>query len=324
MDRTHLDSALAEDMSRPSTVSRGVVYQHYRAFRSGQLSGYVHKEFAEESLRTLLPGLLTSPPSSAKVRYRSYLNRDLFRVTVSIRGTQQILCLKSVRCKSMWRMIFIDNIMPSRIIRYLTVAETLKSLHIETPAVIAVAEERRRFGVGRSFVLTRWCENTVTLADLATATAIRDRSRTESHARKAMIDGLAKMIRLLHRHRIFHMDLKPDNILVREGRSGMPSLILVDLDPTVIVRRWTPLVATFFKWADLLILHKHFYPITRFKERVQFLTIYSMNTPSRRSLRRTRLFLLRSQVWITLYEWQREANLIHAFRGLLLCLRVLR
>ena len=44
----------------------------YRVFRSGRLSGYVHREFASEGLCRLLGDLLLSPPSLEKTLYRRY------------------------------------------------------------------------------------------------------------------------------------------------------------------------------------------------------------------------------------------------------------
>src|SRR5574337_453435 len=234
MNRTTIDESLPAGRLQVSTTSGRAVRQEYLAFQSGNLCGYVHKEYAIEGLCTMLPGLLVSPPSSEKVLYRSYLNRDVFMINVPIRGDPQVMCLKSVRCKSWWRQILVDTIMPSLAFRYLTVAETLKSIGIDTPTVIAVVEEQCFLGVRRSFVLTEWCRNTVTLQQYGVSAAISDLSQTESAERKVIIDCVAKIVRLLHRNKIFHLDLKPENILLRKETSGPPSLMLVDLDSTVI------------------------------------------------------------------------------------------
>lgn len=324
MDRTTIDSPLTEAGLCGSTALRRTVHQDYRVFRTGRLFGYVHEAFAGNGLCDLLPGLLASPPSLEKVLYRSYSNRDVFMINVPIRGDLQVMCLKSVRCKSWWRLIFVDPIMPSLAFRYLAVAETLKGIGIDTPTVIAVVEEKCFFGVRRSFVLTEWCRNTVALQKYGAATTIRDLSQTESAERQEIVDRFAKMVRLLHRNKIFHLDLKPDNILLRKERSDLPSLILIDLDSAAIVRPGTPLLSTLLKLTELWILHNHFHPITHLKERIRFLTVYSGKVLSRKSARRTRLFLLRSPVLIHLYKCQRRMSVIHTLRRLLLCLRVLR
>lgn len=324
MDRMTADSPLTEDKLYRLTAPRKAMYQGYRAFQSGRLCGYVYKEFANDGLCTMLPDLLVSPPSSEKVLYRSYLNRDLFMINVPICGHPQVMCLKSVRYKSWWRLIFVDTIMPSRAFRYLTVAQTLKGIGIDTPTVIAVVEEKCFFGVRRSFVLTEWCRNTVALQKYGAATAIRDLSQTESAERQEIIDCLAKLVRLLHQNKIFHLDLKPDNILLRKETPDLPSLILIDLDSVAIVRPRTPLLSTLLKLADLLILHHHFHPITQLKERIRFLTVYSGKELSRKSAGRARLLLLRPHAIIRLYKCLRSVNLIHGLARLLLCLRALR
>lgn len=324
MDRTTIDSPLTKAGLCGSTAVRGTVHQDYRVFRTGRLFGYVHEAFAGNGLCDLLPGLLASPPSIEKVLYRSYANRDVFMINVAIRGDLQVMCLKSVRCKSWWRLIFVDPIMPSPAFRYLAVAETLKGIGIDTPTVIAVVEEKCFFGIRRSSVLTEWCRNTVTLQKYGAATVIRDPSPTESRQRQEIVDCFAKMVRLLHRNRIFHLDLKSDNILLRKETSGPPSLMLIDLDSVAIVRPGIPLLSTLLKWADFLILNKHFCPITHLKERLRFLTVYSGKELPRKSARRTRLFLLRSPVLMYLYKCQQRMRVIHTLRRLMLCLRVLR
>lgn len=324
MDRTRVDGALTEERSYESIVSWRTIRHDYLAFQSENLRGYVHKEYAMKGLRTMLPDLLVSPPSSEKVLYRSYLNRDVFMVNVPICGHPQVMCLKSIRYKSWWRLIFVDTIMPSRAFRYLTVAQTLKGIGIDTPTVIAVVEEKCFFGVRRSFVLTEWCQNTVALQKYGAAIVIRDLSQTESAERQEIIDCLAKLVRLLHQNKIFHLDLKPDNILLRKEAPDLPSLILIDLDSVAIVRPRTPLLSTLLKLADLLILHHHFHPITQLKERIQFLTVYSGKEVSRKSAGRARLLLLRPHAKMRLYKCLHSVNLIHGLARLLLCLRALK
>ena len=324
MDRTTLDSPLTEAGLCGSTALRRMVHQDYRIFRTGRLFGYVHEAFAGNGLCDLLPGLLASPPSLEKVLYQSYANRDVFMINVPIRGDLQVMCLKTVRCKSWWHLIFVDPIMPSPASRYLAVAETLKGIGIDTPTVIAVVEEKCFFGVRRSFILTEWCRNTVALQTYGAATTTRHLSQTESAELQAIVDCFARMIRLLHRNKIFHLDLKPDNILVRRGTSDLPSLMLIDLDQTVIVRPGTPLLSTLLKLADFLILHNHFYPFTYLKERIRFLAIYSGKRLSRKRFRRAQLFLLQTPFLTQCYKGLWRGNLIHVLRRLLLCLRVLR
>lgn len=324
MDRTTVDSSVTKDKLSGPTAPRRAVHQGYRAFQSGRLFGYVRKEFAGEGFCDMLPGLLASPPSLEKVLYRSYANRDVFMINVPIRGDLQVMCLKTVRCKSWWHLIFVDPIMPSPASRYLAVVETLKGIGIDTPTVIAAVEEKCFFGVRRSFVLTEWCRNTVALQTYGAGTTTRHLSQTESAERQAIVDCFAGMIRLLHRNKIFHLDLKPDNILVRRETSDLPSLMLIDLDQAVIVRPGTPLLLTLLKLADFLILHNHFYPITYLKERIRFLAIYSGKRLSRKRFRRAQLFLLRSPFVTQCYKGLWRGNLIHVLRRILLCLRVLR
>lgn len=324
MDRATIDRPLTEAGSRGSTVLRRTVHQDYRVFRTGRLSGYVHEAFVGNGLCDLLPRLLLSPPSSEKVLCRSFLNRDVFMVNVPIRGDSHAMFLKGIRFKSLWRLVFVDTIMPSIASRYLMLAETLKSMGIDTPTVVAVLEEKWCFGVKRSFILTEWCRNTVTLQEYGKATAIRDPLPVESARRQEIIACLARMVRLLHRNKFFHLDLKPDNILLRTETSDQPSLMLIDLDSATIVRRGTPLLSTLLKWADFVILNKHFYPITHLKERLRFLTVYRGEERSRKRFRKTRLFLLRSPVLIQLYKYLQAANLIDGSRRLLLYLRIVR
>ena len=296
--------------------------QDYWVFQSGRFVGYVHKEFASEYFYDLLADLLASPPSPEKVLYVKRRNIEVFMVHVPINGYPQDMFLKSTR-KSHWHMIFRALFKPSVALRYLALAETLKAIGIHTPSIIAVVEETSLFGTKRSFVLTEWIRNALTLKDVMAAPS-RPRSESELVEKRAIIHCVAEMVRRLHSNKIFHFDLSLLNILLSDERSGTHSLTLVDLDAAVISRQRAGILSSLLRFADLLILNKDFYPVTHLKERLRFLAAYSSKTLSMRRYRRTLFFLVSTPALLHVYRCLDAVGFIHLLRRLLICLRIVR
>lgn len=297
--------------------------QDYRVFRSGRFVGYVHKKFAIADYCDILVDLLVAPPSSVKALHRRYLNREVFAINVLMNGCPQEMFLKSVRFKSYWHLIFIDPFMPSVTLRYLALAETLKAIGIHTPSIIAVVEEKSLFGTKRSFVLTEWIPNALTLKDIIAAPS-RPCSGSELAGRRAIIHSLAEMVRRLHSNKIFHFDLNLLNVFLSGERSGAHSLTLVDLDAAVILSAKAGMLSNLLRFADLLILNRHFFPVTHLKERLRFLAAYSGKTLSMRRYRRTLFFLVSTPALLHVYRYLDAIGLIHLLRRVLICLRIVR
>lgn len=297
--------------------------QDYRVFRSGRFVGYVHKRFAGADYCDIVVDLLVSPPSSVKVLHRGYLNREMFAINVLINGCPQEMFLKSIRCKSYWHLIFMDPLMPSVTLRYLALAETLQAIGIHTPSIIAIVEEQSLFGTKRSFILTERIRNALTLKDIMAAPS-RSCSGSESAERRAIIHCLAEMVHQLHSNKIFHFDLNLRNILLSDERSGAHFLTLVDLDAAVILPAKADMLSNLLRFADLLILNKHFYPVTHLKERLRFLAAYSGKTLSMRRYRRTLFFLVSTPALLHVYRCLEAIRLIHLLRRALICLRIVR
>lgn len=297
--------------------------QDYQAFRSGKFEGYIHKKFAGTGYCDILVGLLVSPPSLVKALHRRYLNRETFAINVPMNGCPQEIFLKSVRCKGYWHLVFIDPFMPSLTLRYLALAEALKAIGIHTPSIIAVVEETSPFGTKRGFVLTEWIRSALTLKD-SIGTPSSPCSRSESAERRAIIHSLAEMVHRLHSNKIFHFDLNLLNIFLSGERAGTHFLTLVDLDAAVILPAKAGMLSSLLEFADLLILNKHFYPVTHLKERLRFLEAYSGKTLSMRRYRRTLFFLVSTPALLHVYRCLDAIRLIHLLRRVLICLRIVR
>lgn len=300
--------------------------QNYTIFRSGRLLGYVHREFASGDFCRILGDLFASPPSSQKTLYRRYRNRETFRVKVPIDGCLlgEEMFLKSVRWKSYWQLLFINPLMPSAALRYLTFADALGAIGVDTPLIVAAGEERFLFATRRTFILTQSARNTITLGQYLTATSRRPHSRSEFAERRRIIRCFAEMVQQLHRNKTFHMDLKPDNILLSREGGNASSLVLVDLDNAAIARSRGRMLPGVLRAADFLILVGHFYPVTHLKERLRFLRAYRGQIPRGKRLRKVQFFLVSSPVLFQLYKCLRAMNLLHLMRRLLVCLRVVR
>jgi tRNA A-37 threonylcarbamoyl transferase component Bud32 len=221
-------------------------------------------------------------------------------------------------------MIFRVLVKPSVTLRYLALANTLKAIGIRTPSIIAIVEEKSFFGTKRSFVLTEWIRNAMTLKEYIIAAPSRPRSGSESAERRAIIHCFAEMVRRLHSNKIFHFDLSLLNILLSDERSGTHSLTLVDLDAAVISRQRAGILSSLLRFADLLILNKDFYPVTHLKERLRFLAAYSGKTVSMRRYRRTLFFLVSTPALLHVCRGLEAIRLIHLLRRLLICLRIVR
>jgi serine/threonine protein kinase len=220
-------------------------------------------------------------------------------------------------------MIFRVLVKPSVTLRYLALADTLKAIGIRTPSIIAVVEEKSFFGTKRSFVLTEWIPNALTLKDIIVAPS-RPCSGSEVAERRAIIHSLAEMVRRLHSTKIFHFDLQPLNILLRGERAGTHSLTLVDLDTAVILPARAGMLSNLLRFADLLILNEDFFPVTHLKERLRFLAAYSGKTLSMRRYRRTLFFLVSTPALLHVYRCLDAVKLIHLLRRVLICLRIVR
>jgi len=299
--------------------------QNYRIFQSGRLLGYVHREFASEDFCRILGDLFASPPSSQKTLYYRYRNRETFRVKVPIDGClqEEEMFLKSVRW-SYWQLLFINPVVPSAALRYLTFADALGAIGIDTPLIVAAGEERFLFSTRRTFILTQSARNTITLGQYLRAASRRPHSRSEFAKRRRIIHCFAEMVRQLHRNKTFHMDLKPDNILLSREEGDASSLVLVDLDNVVIAPSRGRMLPGVLRAADLLILVGHFYPVTHLKERLRFLRAYRGQKPRAKRLRKVQFFLVSSPVLFHLYKCVHAMNLIQIMRRLLVCLRVVR
>src|SRR3990172_4096105 len=138
--------------------------QNYRMFRSGRLLGYVHREyFSEDSCRSL-SDLVVSLPASQKTPYHSYRNRETFKVEFQIdRFPQEEMFLKSVYWRSYRQLLVRTPLLPSAALRYLRVADTLRTIGIDTPLIVAAGEERSLFTTKQTFILTQSARNTITL-----------------------------------------------------------------------------------------------------------------------------------------------------------------
>ncbi|MBI3300950.1 MAG: hypothetical protein HYZ72_02575 [Deltaproteobacteria bacterium] len=285
---------------------------------------YVHREFANEDSYRIFGDLFVSPPSSQKTFYRRYRNRETFKVKVPIDGCLQEMFLKSVRYKSYWHLIFVEPLMPSAALRYLTIADALGTIGIDTPLVIAAGEEKFLFATKRTFILTKSVRNTVTLGQYLIATSRRPRSGSELTERRRIIHCFAEMVQRLHRNKTFHLDLKPENILLNTEGGDAPSLALVDLDTAVIARPTGGMLPSVLRFADLLILTGHFSPVTHLKDRLRFLAVYSGQKPCCKRFQKIRFFLISSPVLVQLHKCVHAMNLIQLIRRLLICLRVVQ
>ncbi len=300
--------------------------QNYTIFRSGRLLGYVHREFASEDFCRILCGLFSSSPSPQKTLYRRYRNRETFRVKVPIDGCleEEEMFLKSVRCKSYWQLLFINPLMPSAALRYLTFADALRAIGIDTPLIVAAGEERVLFATRRTFILTQSARNTITLGQYLRATSRRPHSRSEFAERRRIIRCFAEMVQQLHRNKSFHMDLKPDNILLSREGGDASSLALIDLDNAAIVLSRGRMLPVVLRAIEFLILTGHFYSVTHFKERLRFLAGYCGQKPRSMRLRRVHFFLVSSPVLFQLYKCLHAMNVIQLMRRLFVCLRVVQ
>jgi tRNA A-37 threonylcarbamoyl transferase component Bud32 len=300
--------------------------QDYRVFRSGRLSGYVHRRFASEKFCRTLGDLFAAPPSLQKTLYTRYRNRETFRVKVPIDGClqEEEMFLKSVRWRSYWHLLYISSLMPSVALRYLTIADALGAIGIDTPLIVAVGEEKNRFAAKQTFILTRSARNTTTLGQYLGATSGGPHSRSEFAERRRIIRCFAGMVRQLHRNKTFHMDLKPDNILLSRDGGDASSLVLVDLDNAAIARSRGKMLPEILRAIDFLILAGHFYPSTHLKERLRFLAAYRGQKPRGRRLRKVQFLLVSSPMLFRLYRFVHAMNLIQLVRRLFICLRVVR
>ena len=296
----------------------------YVVFQAGRLRGYVHRDLASDDFCATLPGLLVSPPSSEKIRHRRYQNRETFIVRAVVDGHQRELFLKCIHMKGYCHMLLVDALMPSMTHRYLALAHVLNALQIQTPAVVAVAEERSPIGRTRSFVLTEWIPNAVTLREFVASSFGRPRSRDDIAEWRAIFLRYAEIVQRLHAHRLFHFDLKPGNILISTVKPGEPDLTLVDLDAAVTSRMKAGPLPALLRFMDLLILHQHAYPFTDLKERLRFLAAYSGRRLSLKRSRRLQFFLLSSPVLLHTYTVLKALNLVHILRRLFLMLRLVR
>jgi serine/threonine protein kinase len=214
--------------------------------------------------------------------------------------------------------------MPSAALRYLKIADALGAIGIDTPLIVAAGDETFRFGTRRTFILTRSAPNTATLGQYLGAAAGRSHSGKEFAERRRIIRRFAEMVQQLHRNKTFHMDLKPDNVLLSRDGVGAFSLTLVDLDDAAIARSRGTFLPAVLRAADFLILAGHFYPLTHLKERLRFLAAYRGQKPRSRRLRKLQFFLVASPMLFHLYKCLHALNLIQVTRRLLVYLRVVR
>ena len=296
----------------------------YTPFRSGRLSGYLHKEFPGKDLCDVLAQLLLSPPGPAKALYRSSQNREVFVIKIVISGHEHEFFLKCIRFNRLRQLLFSVGLMPSAILRYVAVAKTLHAVGVTTPPVIAVAEEKSLVGTRRIFVVTEVSRNTVTLWECTGFASGGCRARDSLAERREIGRRLAELVRLLHTNGIFHLDLTPGNILVGRTQSGAVSLMLVDLDSAIVSRRPSGLLVGILKFIDLVKLNRQLYSITDRKERCRFLATYSGKALSRRRFRRVWFFLISSPFLLTLDKAQRRLHLVHLLKRVLVCLRIVR
>jgi tRNA A-37 threonylcarbamoyl transferase component Bud32 len=298
--------------------------QDYRVFRSGRLSGYVHREYGDEDSYRAIADLLESPPSSKKTLYRRSQYRETFIVKIPTDGFPQETFLKCIHFKSYWRLILIDSLMPSVALRYLINAEALRSIGINTPRIIAVAEEKFCLGTRRSFILTEPVRNSATIREYLGSTPTSPHAGTEFTDRRKIIHYLAEMVHRLHCNNIFHLDLKAENILVNSDGLGTLSLVLIDLDDTVTSSARAGMMPRILRFVDLLMLYYHFFPISHLKDRLRFLAAYSGRKVRNNRIRRFQSLLASSPLLFRTCKSMRAINLVSLLRRLFLCLRILR
>jgi len=153
--------------------------------------------------------------------------------TVSVRSVTQdgdvcTVVIKEARFASLFSRLR-NSLFPSRARRNWIGARALRVRGISTPEAIALIEYRIGLLLHRTLLLTRYVDQSHELNDYVLMRYNRVLSEDAARHKKRFIAALAGLIRELHEKRIYHADLKSNNILVRETGDGW-SLYLVDLD----------------------------------------------------------------------------------------------
>jgi len=126
----------------------------------------------------------------------------------------------------------------------------LQRLGINVPKVLAIGQRRVLGGVKDGFIITAGIEDTRSLEQLAGNGSL---GRLCRRRRLELIGELARIVRTMHRHDVYHIDLQWRNVLLRQ-REGRFEVFLIDSPRGG--RRRLPLLRSRGRLRDLSSLDK--------------------------------------------------------------------
>ncbi len=151
------------------------------------------------------------------------------RCTLAWNGNAKRVYVKKYNAFS-WRYRLMSLLIPSGAQRSLRGAAILARYQIPTAVPVAAAEFRRCGMLTRSYYLSE----EIPFGKTADAYWSEDLSRLGGHEgmkrRRRFLSAIALILRRLHRHRIYHNDLKDANVMVAAASQAGESYFLLDLE----------------------------------------------------------------------------------------------
>jgi tRNA A-37 threonylcarbamoyl transferase component Bud32 len=166
----------------------------------------------------------------------------LVRRTLRIGQADVPVYIKRPRRKRAWKVL-LDVLRPSRPVRAFRLGHRMLTRRIATALPLAAIEKRRGGVLLDSILITEAVDavplNTFLSTHLGGRSA--DGQTVDPQQKRQLAQDvlwqLGRMMQKLHDNNFAHRDLKASNILVRWDRTGLPELVLIDLDGLWHMRR---------------------------------------------------------------------------------------
>lgn len=190
-------------------------------------------------------------------------------LTVIEKETPTPLCVKEDRFVS--RTYTFKNLFrQSRALKSWIAANGLMVRGLDTPLPLAVVDRKTGFLIRRSFLITEFIKEAKEANRYITV--FKDPSQKKN--KSAFIKAFAQVFQKLHQQKIYHADLKSNNILVRQTDSQNWTFYFIDLDRVSFNRS-----LSFYQRANNLAqLNASISDLMTAKDRLKFFYFYAKDT----------------------------------------------
>jgi serine/threonine protein kinase len=198
--------------------------------KRGSLSIQVVRTLTEELLPKIVPepDHLFDLPDCEIIKDEKKIK--VARVRMEIESSVKTVYVKRYNTLS-WRYRFGTLFESSRALRSLNGAAILAETGIQTARPLAAVESRSWGMLNRCFFLSEEIEGGKTTGAYWQQDLLIVTGKEGMHGRRRFMRGMGELFRSLHKHGIYHNDLKDANIVVRpDSNGGAERFYLVDLE----------------------------------------------------------------------------------------------